>query len=119
MFIAKSLSAVVILATACTARPTSSVDFNGTVVEKLASAPVGWVKDSSAGLDKDATSITLKVHLVNQDMDKFHDLAMNVRLSPEQRYNCIQVDMESSMNRSQLPATHSMATTSIRRRFLL
>jgi len=81
MLILKSLSAVVILTTTCVARPTSSVDFTSSVVEKLNSAPVGWVKDPSAKLDKDATSITLKVHLVNQDMDKFHDLAMNVRSS--------------------------------------
>jgi tripeptidyl-peptidase-1 len=80
MFIIKSLSAVAILVTGCVARPTSGVDFNSAVFEKLNGAPVGWVKDSSAKLDKDATSITLKVHLVNQDMDKFHDLAMNVRL---------------------------------------
>lgn len=79
MFILKTLFAVAVLTTACIARPTSSVDFNSTVVEKLNNAPVGWVKDSSTKLDKDATSITLKVHLVNQDMDKFHDLAMNVR----------------------------------------
>jgi tripeptidyl-peptidase-1 len=78
MFVTKSLSAVAILVTACVARPTSSVDFTSTVFEKLSGAPVGWVKDSTAKLDKDATSITLKVHLVNQDMDKFHDLAMNV-----------------------------------------
>jgi tripeptidyl-peptidase-1 len=81
MFILKSISAVAILTTTCVARPTSSVDFNSSVVEKLNNPPVGWVKDPSVKLDKDATSITLKVHLVNQDMDKFHDLAMNVRSS--------------------------------------
>lgn len=85
MSILRLLSAVTVLATTCVARPTSNVDFEKTVVEKLEAAPVGWLKDSSAKLDKDATSITLKVHLVNQDMDKFHDLAMNVRSSREQQ----------------------------------
>jgi tripeptidyl-peptidase-1 len=79
MFILKTLSAVAVMTISCVARPTSSSDFNTTVVEKLNSAPFGWEKDASAKLDKDATSITLKIHLVNQDMDKFHDLAMNVR----------------------------------------
>lgn len=69
-----------ILANACVARPTSDVHFNKAVVEKLEAAPIGWVKDPSANLEKDATSITLKVHLVNQGMSKFHDLAMDVRL---------------------------------------
>jgi hypothetical protein len=71
------LSALAVVATTCLARPTSSV-----VVEKLDSAPVGWVKDgSSAALDKEATTITLKIHMVNKDMAKFHELAMNVRCS--------------------------------------
>jgi tripeptidyl-peptidase-1 len=71
------LSALTAIATTCLARPTSSV-----VVEKLDSAPVGWVKDgSSAALDKEATTITLKIHMVNRDMAKFHELAMNVRHS--------------------------------------
>ena len=85
MHILRRLSPVAILATACLARPTDNVNFNSAVVEKLESAPVGWVKDSSVKLDKDSTSITLKVHLVNGDMDKFHELAMNVRSCPEQQ----------------------------------
>jgi len=80
MYTHQVLSWVSLLATACVARPASDVNFSKAVVEKLDAAPVGWVKDVSADLDKAATSITLKVHLVNKDMDKFHDLAMNVRL---------------------------------------
>lgn len=74
MFTFKGLSVVAILAVACIALPTSSVVF-----ERLESVPAGWTKDDSAQVDKDATSITLKIHLVNKDMDKFHELAMNVR----------------------------------------
>jgi tripeptidyl-peptidase I len=74
MFILKSLSTVVILAAVCIARPTSSVVF-----EKLENVPAGWIKDDSARVDKDATSISLKIHLINNDMDTFHELAMNVR----------------------------------------
>lgn len=75
-----------LLATVCVARPTSNVDFKKDVVEKLNAAPTGWVKDASAKLDKDSTSITLKIHLVNQDMDKFHDLAMNIATPGHAQY---------------------------------
>jgi tripeptidyl-peptidase I len=81
MYILRTLSPIVILATACVARPTSDATFNKAVVEKLEGPPDGWIKDASVELDKDTTSITLKIHLVNQNMDKFHDLAMNVRSS--------------------------------------
>ncbi|KAF2798804.1 subtilisin-like protein [Melanomma pulvis-pyrius CBS 109.77] len=79
MFLLKSLSAAIVLSAACVALPaTERVDFKSSVVEKLKGPPVGWVKDEAAKLDKDATSVTLKIHLVNQDMDKFHELAMNI-----------------------------------------
>jgi hypothetical protein len=74
MLTLRSFSAIAVLAVACVARPTSNVVF-----EKLDSAPSGWARDDSAKVDKDAMSITLKIHLVNKDMDKFHELAMNVR----------------------------------------
>jgi tripeptidyl-peptidase-1 len=81
MYILRTVSSLVILATACAARPTSDAKLNKAVVEKLEGPPDGWVQDASVELDKDTTSITLKVHLVNQNMEKFHDLAMNVRSS--------------------------------------
>ncbi|KAH8695789.1 tripeptidyl-peptidase 1 precursor [Phaeosphaeriaceae sp. PMI808] len=64
----------------CAAIPLTvrDVDFKSSVVEKIANPPVGWSKDDTAKIDKDATSVTLKIHLVNQDMDKFHNLAMNI-----------------------------------------
>lgn len=58
----------------CDARPTSSVVF-----EKVDDSPVGWVLDKSAKVDKDESSITLKIHLVNENMGAFHKLAMDVR----------------------------------------
>jgi tripeptidyl-peptidase-1 len=78
MFVFKGLSVAVALALTVVARPTSHVDFEKSVVESLKEAPAGWVKDASERVDKDATSITLKIHLVNKDMDKFHERAMNV-----------------------------------------
>ncbi|KAF1955942.1 subtilisin-like protein [Byssothecium circinans] len=72
MFPLAALSAA-LLSTRAFARPTSNF-----VIEKLESPSVGWVKDSSAYVDKDATTITLKIHLANQNMDKFHERAMNI-----------------------------------------
>lgn len=57
------------------------VSFESTVIEKLNGPPVGWVKDAEAKMNKDSEKIKLRVHLVQQDMDKFHEMAMNVRNS--------------------------------------
>lgn len=78
MFVLKGLSVAVALCVTAVARPTSHVDFGKSVAEKLAAAPAGWVQDASEKVDKDATSITLKIHLVNKDMAKFHERAMSV-----------------------------------------
>lgn len=48
-----------------------------TIAEKLSEPPTGWVKDSQK-VDKDAAMMTLRIHLKQQDMDKFHDLATKV-----------------------------------------
>ena len=114
MYILGLLPVITILATACVARPTN--EFSKTVVEKLEAAPVGWVKDSSAKLDKDSTSITLKVHLVNQNMDQFHDLAMNVWSFPEQQHDQFEA---KSGNRLLLLATRNTGTIWTTKRFLL
>lgn len=55
------------------ALPTSNV-----VLEKIERSPPGWVLDQSEKLDKAATTMTLKIHLVNERMDEFHKLAMDV-----------------------------------------
>lgn len=51
---------------------------NSRVVESLASPPRGWVLDETAAVSKDDAAIRLRVHLVHQDMDKFHELALNI-----------------------------------------
>jgi hypothetical protein len=48
------------------------------VREKLALPPRGWIKDGSVKFDKDSSMMSLRIHLVHQDMDKFHDLATKV-----------------------------------------
>jgi tripeptidyl-peptidase-1 len=49
-------------------------------LEKIEGSPAGWTLDQSAEVDRDATVMQLKIHLVNQGMDKFHKLAMDVSL---------------------------------------
>ena len=70
---AGSTTSVVAVAVAvfAVAHPTSHLDFEKSIVETLKATPSGWIKDASEAVDKDATSITLKIHLVNKDMDKF------------------------------------------------
>jgi tripeptidyl-peptidase-1 len=85
MFVLKTLSVTVAVAIFAVSHPTSHLDFEKSVAETLKAAPAGWVQDSSEEVDKDATSITLKIHLVNKDMDKFHERAMNVSAHSSRR----------------------------------
>ena len=93
------------LLVSCDARPTSSVVF-----EKVEDSPVGWVLDKAAKVDKDESSITLKIHLVNENMDAFHKLAMDVRAPFE-----ASLHFTNRVCRSQHQATHNMASTSTTR----
>jgi hypothetical protein len=52
--------------------------FKMSVFEKLAGPPVGWVKDDAAKIDKSSSQVKLRIHLVQQGMDKFHDVAIQV-----------------------------------------
>jgi len=52
--------------------------FKSSIREKLAGPPTGWVKDEDVNVDKSSV-MNLRIHLVHQDMDKFHELATNVR----------------------------------------
>jgi hypothetical protein len=72
---------VVALAAGAWAIPTFSArgeSFAATALfESIEAAPSGWVQEDAA-LNKDEKAIELSIQLVHQDMDKFHDLAMNV-----------------------------------------
>lgn len=54
------------------------VQKNSVVVESLSSPPLGWVKDETQQVDKETAPVRLRMHLVHHDMDKFHELALNV-----------------------------------------
>jgi hypothetical protein len=85
MFVLRGLSVAFSLSIAVVARPTSQVNYEKSVAEKLEVPPIGWVQDVSEKVDKDVTSITLKIHLVNKNMDKFHEHAMNVSIVGSER----------------------------------
>lgn len=78
MFGRKVLSVVAALAATSSAFPFS---LKTSVVEKLDGPPAGWEKLENA-LNKDTSTIELRIQLINQDMAKFHDLAMNVSQYP-------------------------------------
>ncbi|KAL3420026.1 Tripeptidyl-peptidase sed4 [Phlyctema vagabunda] len=76
MFVLKVVS-VLALSLIVSALPTSSV-VKTSVVESLKTPPSGWVEDHTATIDKDDAIIKLRFNLVQQDMNKFHDLAMKI-----------------------------------------
>jgi hypothetical protein len=53
-----------------------------TIKEKLSAPPVGWVHDVAHKINKDAALIKLRINLVEQNMDKFHETVIRVRLYP-------------------------------------
>ena len=78
------LSVAVLFAVHSIAFPTFGSDsskdatFKSSVFESLYEPPIGWVRDDTAKVDKDSSTISLRIHLVQQNMDKFHDMAMKV-----------------------------------------
>ncbi|KUJ09482.1 subtilisin-like protein [Mollisia scopiformis] len=86
MFILNSLSVLVALSSCVYASPTSSSTHGSRIIEKIESAPAGWTKDESTRLDKDGELMKLRIHLVHQDMDKFHDLAMKIATPGHELY---------------------------------
>lgn len=78
----KALLVVLAVPASSLATPLSSREaghFKTSIREKLPAAPAGWERDDSVKLDKNAFMVKLRIHLVQQGMRKFHDLAMKVR----------------------------------------
>jgi tripeptidyl-peptidase-1 len=71
-------SAILALSSTSFALPARDAPLKSSVREELAGPPAGWVKDKSAKVNKETSTMSLMIHLVHQEMDKFHDLAMNV-----------------------------------------
>ncbi|KAF4627954.1 hypothetical protein G7Y89_g10196 [Cudoniella acicularis] len=60
--------------------------FKSSVYEKIEAPPAGWARSDAQKLDKDVATIKLRIHLVQQDMDKFHDLAMKIATPGHELY---------------------------------
>lgn len=113
-------AASVLLALASTALsfPTSGsqdVQKNSVVVESLSAPPRGWVKNETQQVDKEAAQIRLRMHLVHQDMNKFHELAMNVCADHLESLSQAMHFPDQYTSRSQHQATISMALICHRR----
>ena len=83
MFLLNTLSAALALSSSALSFPFSSdssedVTFKSSIFEKLAAPPAGWARDETVQVDKDASTVKLRIHLVQQGMEDFHDLAMKV-----------------------------------------
>lgn len=78
MLLLNTFSAVLAVASSAVAR---NIPATTSVYEKLNGPPTGWVADDSTPINKDTSTMRLRVQLVPQNVDKFHELAMNVRRS--------------------------------------
>jgi tripeptidyl-peptidase-1 len=80
MFFSGALSIVLALSASALAGPVNDkrTSFKSSVVEKLLTPPAGWVEVPSAQVNKDVDTITLRIHLVQQDLEKFQEMAINV-----------------------------------------
>jgi len=59
-------------------RSSRDATFKSSIVAKLNGPPAGWEKDDSAKVNKDIDMVKLRIHLVQQGMSDFHDVAMKV-----------------------------------------
>ena len=82
MLLLNTLSAVLALSSSALALPLvdglEGVTFRSSIFEKLAKPPVGWQRDDRVQLNKEGSSVKLRIHLVQQNMRDFHDLALKV-----------------------------------------
>ena len=82
MLLFSALSAALALSSSALAIPfpdsSNAGVFKSSVFEKLAKPPVGWEMDDSVEFDKNGSSVKLRIHLAQQNMRDFHDLAMKV-----------------------------------------
>ncbi|POS79138.1 tripeptidyl-peptidase 1 [Diaporthe helianthi] len=74
--------------TALSSRTWSSRDVQNDLVvfDSLSSPPLGWVKNETQQVDKEAAPIRLRLHLAHQNMDKFHQMASNIATPGNSQY---------------------------------
>jgi tripeptidyl-peptidase-1 len=79
MLLLNAFSAAMAVASSVAALKVPRLSNSGRVYEKLNGPPAGWAIDDSTPIDKETSTMKLRVQLVPQNMDIFHELAMNVR----------------------------------------
>lgn len=106
-----SVSVVLGLSLSVFASPTGKdVSFSKkSVVEKINGPPAGWARDESIQVDKDAEMVKLRIHLVQQGMSDFHELAMKVGCCPNS------LNSANDLPRFPLPAMSCMGTICLNR----
>ncbi|RDL41680.1 Subtilisin-like protein [Venustampulla echinocandica] len=85
----KNLLVVLAVSASSFAIPFSSREdgqFKASIYQKLPAPPAGWERDDSVKLDKDSFMVKLRIHLVQQGMKKFHDLAMKIATPGHELY---------------------------------
>ncbi|KAH8678016.1 peptidase S8/S53 domain-containing protein [Xylariales sp. PMI_506] len=94
MFVHTILPAILALATGSLALPTTS---STSVFESIDTAPSGWAK-ADVDYNKDDVSLNLRIQLIQQNMDKFHELATNIATPGHELYgNHLSQDAIDSM----------------------
>jgi tripeptidyl-peptidase-1 len=89
MFLLNTLSAALAISSSAVAlsiptvaeRSTNDATSKSSIYEKLSGPPAGWVRDDSTTINKDISTVKLRIQLMEQNMNKFHELAMNVCLT--------------------------------------
>ncbi|KAI1871926.1 hypothetical protein JX265_005912 [Neoarthrinium moseri] len=56
------------------------------VFESVPAPPSGWVRENVAAFSKDEATAELRIQLVHQNMDKFHELATNIATPSHELY---------------------------------
>lgn len=112
MLLLNTLSAVVAVASSVAALNIPKESASGRLIEKLHGPPAGWAVDDSTPINKDSSMMKLRVQLVPQNMDKFHELAVNVRYLLYVQvclFICSKIDCHSwtyILRKASLPACH-------------
>jgi len=89
MFLLNTLSAALAISSSAVAlsiptvaeHSTNDATSKSSIYEKLSGPPAGWVRDDSTTINKDISTVKLRIQLMEQNMNKFHELAMNVCLT--------------------------------------
>ncbi|CAG8955768.1 hypothetical protein HYFRA_00011637 [Hymenoscyphus fraxineus] len=79
----KSLFVVLAISTLTFASPATQ---KCSVAEKLSGPPTGWEIDSGSRIDKEKGTIKLRIGLVQENMSKFHEMAMRIATPGDEMY---------------------------------